>query len=101
MSDSRDVKKVEDLYGLVIEKLTDHVRNGEPVVVGRDEDGLPLIERKLNAQLVKAAIQVAERAGVNVIVKPGSKAANLLKVTADSVEGVEYTFPDEMDPTPH
>lgn len=101
MSDSRNVEKVEDLYGLVIEKLTDHVRNGEPVVVGRDEDGLPIVERKLNAQLVKAAIAVAERAGVNVVVRPNSQAANLLRLTEEKADGVEFSFPDEIDPTTH
>lgn len=98
MSDNRTVEAVEKLYGLVIEKLTDHVKNGEPVVVGRDEDGLPIIERKLNAQLVKAAIAVAERASVNVVVKPNSAAANLLRATEENVDGVSYSFPDETDP---
>ncbi len=97
MSEKRDVTNVEALYGLVIEKLTDHVKNGEAVL---DREG-NIVDRKLNAQLVKAAIQVAERAGVNVVVTPGSKAANLLRLTEEKVDGVEYSFPDEIDPTTH
>ena len=93
-NENRTVKAVEDLYGLVIEKLTEHVRTGEPVL---DRDGV-VVARKLNAQLVKAAIQVAERANVNVVVKPGSKAANLLRTMEEEVDGVEYSFPDESDP---
>ena len=98
MSDHRTQEAVENLYGLVIEKLTDHIQHGEPVVVGRDEEGMPVVERKLNAQLVKAAIAVAERASVNVVVRPNSQAANLLRVTEEKVDGVEYSFPDETDP---
>lgn len=99
MSDdsARDVRKVQDLYGLVIEKLTDHLRKGEPVNCGRDEEGNPIVEYKLNAQLVKAAIAVAERANVNVVVKAGSPLSIMVN-RLDDVDGVTTSFPDEHDP---
>lgn len=95
MSDEkRDVKRVESLYGLVLDALEDHLLHGEPVFSKEGEK----VGSKLNAQLVRQAIHVAERANVNVTVKPGSRAANLLKVAAEEVEGLEWQFPDETDP---
>jgi len=94
-TDYNTQEAVETLYADVIEAIHDHVAAGGDTIYDRNGQA---IGRKLNAQVLRLALSVADRAGVNVKIVPGSRAAEMLKATSDELDGLTYTFADDADP---
>jgi len=79
----KTIHDLENLYDHAVGAMADHLKDGGEPVLDRDGE---LVGRKLNPQIVRAALSEAERLDIKPVIRPGTRADRLLRGLKEDLE---------------